>query len=102
MHSRTFILIFTNSRRNSSHFGEKENIFNINVFFPTGINNLIHRGVFLDAYPLHDGPVLNSSSDTPVNQRQRLQKDWASFSCIFRYQPMNAIRDYFGEKVEFL
>ena len=55
--------------------------------------------MFLDAYPLHDGPTLNNYDDPPSNQRQRLQKDWASFNCIFRYQPIHAIRDYFGEKV---
>ena len=64
-----------------------------------GIGNLVHKGVFLDAFPLHDGPIRKSKKDPPVNERQRLQADWASVSCMFRYQPIHAIREYFGEKI---
>lgn len=64
-----------------------------------GIGNLVHKGVFLDAFPLHDGPTRKSKDDPPVNERQRLQADWASFRCLFKYQPIDAIREYFGEKV---
>ena len=64
-----------------------------------GVNNLIHKGVFLDAYPLHDGPTLRSTDKKPENERQRLQKDWASVRCIFKYQPIDAIKEYFGEKI---
>ena len=64
-----------------------------------GIENLIHQGVFLDFFPLHDGPTLEKRSDKAVNERQRLQKDWASFTCMFKYQPIDAVREYLGEKV---
>ena len=64
-----------------------------------GINDLIHKRVFLDAFPLHDGPTLRSTDKKPDNERQRLQKDWASVRCVFKYQPIDAIKEYFGEKV---
>ena len=64
-----------------------------------GIYNLQVKGILLDAYPLHDGPTLENSNDRPVNDRQRLQSDWASFRRIFKYQPIPAIKSYFGEKV---
>ena len=64
-----------------------------------GLYNLVHNGVILDAYPLHDGPVLDDFDNEPVNDRQRLQKDWAAMSRMFKYQPIPAIKTYFGEKV---
>ena len=65
-----------------------------------GISNLIYNEVLLDAYPLHDGPLLkNLEGAKPSNSRQRLQKDWATPRCLFKYQPLDLIRDYFGEKI---
>lgn len=64
-----------------------------------GINNLQKIGAFIDAYPLHDGPVRTNKNDVPCNDRQRLQADWATLKCLFKYQPINAIKDYFGEEV---
>ena len=64
-----------------------------------GINNLQKNGAFIDAYPLHDGPVWTNSKEKPCNDRQRLQADWATPRCLFKYQPINAIKNYFGEEV---
>ncbi|XP_057310840.1 anoctamin-4-like isoform X2 [Hydractinia symbiolongicarpus] len=64
-----------------------------------GVFNLQHKGVFIDAYPLHDGQVREDSSLPPVNDRQRLQADWATMKRFFKYQPIPAIKDYFGEKI---
>ncbi|XP_065660186.1 anoctamin-4 isoform X3 [Hydra vulgaris] len=64
-----------------------------------GIDNLQANGIFLDIYPLHSGPVKKNAKDTPINDRQFLQEDWASLKRIFKYQPIEAIRSYFGEKV---
>ena len=63
-----------------------------------GINGLIHNGVFLSAYSLHDGP-LGDKCTNPCNDRQRLHHDWGRFGRIFKYQPITAIKDYFGEKI---
>ena len=64
-----------------------------------GIEHLVYKNVFLDAYPLHDGPARKHRQDTPVNNRQRLQADWGSITAIFTYQPLDAIKEYFGEKI---
>ncbi|XP_065660180.1 anoctamin-4 isoform X5 [Hydra vulgaris] len=64
-----------------------------------GIDNLQARGIFLDIYPLHRGPVKTNPKDIPINDRQYLQEDWASIRRVFKYQPIEAIRNYFGEKV---
>ncbi|XP_028406726.1 anoctamin-4-like isoform X2 [Dendronephthya gigantea] len=93
-----------------------------------GIEQLCHNGVYQSYYPLHDGPLqspdnhemsrenhnasggdgsvtrssyMTSRDDYTDNDRQRLRQDWASFSKIFKYQPLDAIRDYFGVRVSF-
>ena len=35
-----------------------------------GIEHLIHKGVFLDAFPLHDGPVLKNKKVTHFKDRK--------------------------------
>lgn len=70
-----------------------------------GINQLIERGVFTAAYPLHDGPfeAVRRSSKNPIppelNERQILYRHWARFSKWFKYQPMDNVKEYFGEKI---
>jgi len=64
-----------------------------------GIFNLQHNGSFIDGYPLHDGPPLADLDDEPVNDRQRLQSDWATMRRFCKYQPIEGIKEYFGEKV---
>ena len=59
-----------------------------------GINRLIKDGVYLAAYPLHDGTI-----ETPGSQRQLLSQEWACWSKWWKYQPLDAIRDYFGVKI---
>lgn len=39
-----------------------------------GVFNLIHRGVILDAYPLHSGPPREDADDPVTNDRQALQE----------------------------
>ena len=51
--------------------------------------------IIIDAYPLHDGQLLKN----PTNERQKLQVEWASPQKVFKYQPITAIKTYFGEKV---
>eukprot|EP00794_Sanderia_malayensis_P008843 gene8843-9791_t len=63
-----------------------------------GIDSLVHKGGFVAQYPLHDGR-LHESTDEAQNDRHRLHNDWAQMKRIFKYQPIPAIKEYFGEKV---
>ena len=65
-----------------------------------GIEQLCHNGIYDSYYPMHDGPLI-SRDDEVDNDRKRLREDWASFSKTFKYQPLDAIRDYFGVRVSF-
>lgn len=65
-----------------------------------GIEQLCHMGIYESYYPIHDG-LLISDDGLVDNDRKRLQNDWASFSKMFKYQPLDAIRDYFGVRVSF-
>ena len=66
-----------------------------------GIERLVSEGVFLAAYPLHDGPyqVDENTSPEAYNQRQILYEFWARWSRWYNYQPLSHIREYFGEKI---
>ena len=55
--------------------------------------------IIIDAYPLHDGQLLKNPNQKPINERQKLQVEWAPPKKIFKYQPIPAIKTYFGEKV---
>ena len=59
-----------------------------------GITKLINDGSFLACYPLHDGGLQSEGS-----QRHLLYTEWASVSRFWKYQPLDAIRDYFGVKM---
>jgi len=62
--------------------------------FSFGINRLVSEGVFLAAYPLHDGTI-----KSPGSMRYLLFKEWASLRKFWKYQPLDAVRDYFGVKI---
>lgn len=62
-----------------------------------GIDRLINDQVFTAAFPLHQGSH-EPPSGTPI-LRQVLFSHWAAWSCWRRYQPLDHIREYFGEKI---
>jgi len=67
-----------------------------------GIDRLIGEGAFSAAYPLHDGSFEWPGDDVPkteLNSRQILFEYWARWSRWYKYQPLDHIRDYFGEKI---
>ncbi|XP_020794308.1 anoctamin-7 isoform X2 [Boleophthalmus pectinirostris] len=66
-----------------------------------GINRLINDNVFSAAFPLHQGSVESCSGTPPqpLTLRQVLFSHWAAWSCWRKYQPLDHIREYFGEKV---
>ncbi|KAK6169614.1 hypothetical protein SNE40_020627 [Patella caerulea] len=67
-----------------------------------GIKNLINSGVYQAAYPLHEGEYLSSHSlltRGKSNDRHLLYETWAKPSRWYKYQPLDHIRTYFGEKI---
>lgn len=89
---------------------------------PVGIEWLVKERVYIAAYPLHDGDVvekpnnfriksesflmstlvtdyesLEASSRWPM--RRLLYESWARPRQCFRYQPLSKVRNYYGEKV---
>ncbi|XP_065277392.1 anoctamin-7-like [Emys orbicularis] len=67
-----------------------------------GINWLLNERVYAAAFPLHEGPFETPESEVPdeaLNPRQVLYRFWAQWGCWYRYQPLDHIRQYFGEKI---
>ncbi|XP_077614377.1 anoctamin-7 [Crocuta crocuta] len=69
-----------------------------------GIDQLLAEGVFSAAFPLHDGPF-RTPPEAPqapgLTQRQILFRHWARWRKWNKYQPLDHVRRYFGEKVAF-
>uniref|UniRef100_A0A671TZX4 Anoctamin n=1 Tax=Sparus aurata TaxID=8175 RepID=A0A671TZX4_SPAAU len=67
-----------------------------------GIDRLLTEQVFTAAYPLHEGGFELPTAPVPpesLGLRQILYTYWAQWSCYRRYQPLDHIREYFGEKI---
>ncbi|XP_016362673.1 anoctamin-7 [Sinocyclocheilus anshuiensis] len=67
-----------------------------------GIGRLVSENVLTAAFPLHEGP--SEMPKTPIdpqslNMRQILHHYWARWACWRKYQPVDHIREYFGEKI---
>ena len=73
-------------------FGSEDNDY--------GIDSLCNDEVYTAGFPLHDGPSVQKG-DHVANDRQKLRTDWSSFRRIFTYQPINAVRRYFGGRIGF-
>ncbi|XP_063073872.1 anoctamin-2b [Engraulis encrasicolus] len=65
----------------------------------TGIKALIAKGVYEAAFPLHDGDCKGHSKGEERNDRQILHDEWARYGVFYKYQPVDLIRKYFGEKI---
>ncbi|XP_039604731.1 anoctamin-1a isoform X3 [Polypterus senegalus] len=65
--------------------------------YSMGITSLLANGVYTAAYPLHDGDC--EGDDADQNDRKVLWDEWASYSVFYKYQPINLVRKYFGEKI---
>ncbi|XP_043825450.1 LOW QUALITY PROTEIN: anoctamin-1 [Dromiciops gliroides] len=61
-----------------------------------GITSLLANGVYSAAYPLHDGDF---EGDVELNDRKVLCEEWATYGAFYKFQPIDLIRKYFGEKV---
>ncbi|KAM9301521.1 anoctamin-1 isoform 2-T2 [Gastrophryne carolinensis] len=64
--------------------------------YSMGITSLLANGVYSAAYPLHDGDY---DSDAENNDRKLLCDEWASYGVFYKYQPIDLVRKYFGEKI---
>jgi len=72
---------------------------------------LLKEGIFDAAYPLHDEFIKHSELTTAESKnlsdpkesvnRQFLYDHWATWKCVFSFQPVNKIEEYFGPKVAY-
>ncbi|XP_021249264.1 anoctamin-2 isoform X1 [Numida meleagris] len=62
-----------------------------------GISTLIANNVYDAAYPLHDGEYEYQNDD--MNERKLLYREWARYGVFYKFQPIDLIRKYFGEKI---
>ncbi|XP_074728144.1 anoctamin-2 isoform X2 [Strix uralensis] len=62
-----------------------------------GIGTLIANNVYDAAYPLHDGEYEGQNDD--MNDRKLLYQEWARYGVFYKFQPIDLIRKYFGEKI---
>ncbi|XP_067325042.1 anoctamin-2 isoform X2 [Anolis sagrei] len=62
-----------------------------------GINTLIANNVYEAAYPLHDGEYEDENKE--MNDRKLLYQEWARYGVFYKFQPVDLIRKYFGEKI---
>uniref|UniRef100_A0A672HD48 Anoctamin n=1 Tax=Salarias fasciatus TaxID=181472 RepID=A0A672HD48_SALFA len=69
-----------------------------------GVERLVNEGAYSAAFPLHEGPFelpKYEISPDELNQRQVLYYYWARWWKWCKYQPLDHIREYFGEKIAF-
>ncbi|XP_027899856.1 anoctamin-2b isoform X3 [Xiphophorus couchianus] len=64
-----------------------------------GISTLIAKGVYDAAFPLHDGDFKVTGPLEERTDRQVLFEEWAKYSAFYKYQPIDLVRKYFGEKI---
>ncbi|KAJ7340378.1 Anoctamin-4 [Desmophyllum pertusum] len=63
-----------------------------------GLQRLLLDQAYIAGYPLHDGPDSSNEGEASTNDRQKLKADWARFGRSLKYQPYDAIKDYFGHE----
>ncbi|CAF2635710.1 unnamed protein product [Rotaria sp. Silwood2] len=97
------------------HFTNTQRSFAVNEILQTtpfgriekgeiGIDRLVRERIFQAAYPLHEGDYRFDATEqqTPFkenNPRRVLYDTWARYKLFYKYQPLDLIREYFGEKV---
>uniref|UniRef100_A0A8D0CD79 Anoctamin n=1 Tax=Salvator merianae TaxID=96440 RepID=A0A8D0CD79_SALMN len=65
-----------------------------------GINKLLDSGIYKAAFPLHDSRLSHPSQDPGcTNERYLLYREWAHPRNIFKCQPLDLVRKYYGEKI---
>ncbi|NXR62842.1 ANO6 protein, partial [Rhadina sibilatrix] len=75
-------------------YGKKNNVKKF------GINKLLDTGIYKAAFPLHDSSFRHPSADPNCpSERYLLYREWAHPKNIFKLQPLDFIRKYYGEKI---
>ncbi|CAH1799995.1 unnamed protein product, partial [Owenia fusiformis] len=67
-----------------------------------GIDKLVSNGAYTAHFPLHDGKFTSEHSiltNGAANDRHLLYETWARPGVWYKHQPLDLIRNYFGEKV---
>ncbi|XP_021560446.1 anoctamin-6 isoform X4 [Neomonachus schauinslandi] len=65
-----------------------------------GINKLVSSGIYKAAFPLHDCNFSHKSEDLSCpSERYLLYREWAHPRSIYKKQPLDLIRKYYGEKI---
>ncbi|XP_070802925.1 anoctamin-4 [Pituophis catenifer annectens] len=67
-----------------------------------GLNRLLTNGSYEAAFSLHEGSYKSKNSirsHGAENHRHLLYECWASWGAWYKYQPLDLIRRYFGEKI---
>ncbi|XP_055973873.1 anoctamin-6 isoform X1 [Sorex fumeus] len=65
-----------------------------------GISKLVSSGIYKAAFPLHDCNFSHPSEDpTCPSERYLLYREWAHPRSIYKKQPLDLIRKYYGEKI---
>ncbi|XP_060101233.1 anoctamin-4 isoform X4 [Heteronotia binoei] len=67
-----------------------------------GLNRLLTNGSYEAAFPLHEGSFRSKKSirtHGAENHRHLLYECWASWGAWYKYQPLDLVRRYFGEKI---
>lgn len=71
-----------------------------------GVDRLVETGVYAAAFPLHEGGY-KAANDRPISKRTRwtrrqiLYEFWAKWGRWYKHQPMDHVREYFGEKIAY-
>uniref|UniRef100_A0A671Q0I1 Anoctamin n=1 Tax=Sinocyclocheilus anshuiensis TaxID=1608454 RepID=A0A671Q0I1_9TELE len=61
-----------------------------------GVARLLNEGAFTGAFPLHE---VRHKTPYTLNKRQVLYHYWSNWLKWYKYQPLDHIREYFGEKI---
>uniref|UniRef100_A0A8C3TID0 Anoctamin n=1 Tax=Chelydra serpentina TaxID=8475 RepID=A0A8C3TID0_CHESE len=72
------------------------------VFVFQGITSLLANGVYSAAYPLHDVSdrgIYFTFLQSDTQKSLLLCEEWASYGVFYKYQPIDLVRKYFGEKI---
>ncbi|XP_075456791.1 anoctamin-4 isoform X2 [Ascaphus truei] len=67
-----------------------------------GLNRLLTNCTYEAAFPLHEGSYRSTNSiktHGAENHRHLLSECWASRGVWYKYQPLDLVRRYFGEKI---
>lgn len=67
-----------------------------------GVSNMVNNGSYTAAFPLHDGRYISEHSilaSGKDNDRHLLYETWAKPGVWYKYQPLDHVRTYFGEKI---